>query len=72
MVEVSGWVTTEFNGTRTVTHTVISQELHGTMEDLSGGLVLMKQVPSEKNKVNLGREIYKLGTLHGFNLGTIL
>ena len=60
MVEVHGLVAAKLDGAGPLSHAVVSEQLHRTGEDLSRGLVVMEQVPTQQDKVNLHMETHTL------------
>ena len=60
MVEVDGLVAAELDGAGPLSHAVVSEQLHCTGEDLSRGLVVMEQIPTQQNKVHLHVETHTL------------
>ena len=53
MLKVEWGVTAQLNGARSTAHAVMAEQLHGPMQNLAGRLVVVKQVTSKQNEVNL-------------------
>ena len=59
-VEVDLRVAPELYGARPAAHAVMSQQLHAGVQRLSGGLVLVVQIPTQQDKINLEKNKIKL------------
>ena len=45
----------QLNGARPTAHAVVTEQLHCLVQHLTGGVVVMEQISSKKDEVNLGR-----------------
>lgn len=56
MAEIDSLITEDFKDDWSVTHAVLPHYLHAAVHSLAGWFIVMEQIPTQQNKVNLRKK----------------